>query len=154
MVKTRKRQVELRVHRRKPGERSGRQRDTVVTEFACDDRFFRGLLLEVPVVANQFYGGIIRFGTGVRENHLVESGWGQSCDKLCKLCYVGISGLKEGVVIRKFRQCFGPRLDQRLISIAELNTPQPRHSVEHLVTGGIVNVHTFPPSDHAGSGCA
>ena len=130
-------QAALRVHPRHAAQAAAAHGRAVIAVLAADDhRFFR-LALQRPVMAHHADVGVICLGPGPGEEHMVQIPRRQFGDPRGQGDGGDMTGLEEGVVERQFHHLPRRDIGQFLTAIADIDAPQPGHSVDDLVPLGI-----------------
>lgn len=71
---------------------------------------------------------------------MIKLGWGNIHQGLCHRHRRLIRTVKEVVVERQFMQLFINRVKDFGLTISQVAAPEPRHTIQNLVTVGIVDV--------------
>jgi hypothetical protein len=113
--------------------------------------FRSGLAEQVPVPAHETHDGVVAFRARAGEKHAVELGRRQVDQLLGQLDRGRVGRLEKTVVVRQLEhlavRCFG----EFAAAVPEVDTPQPRHAVEHPVAFRIVEVDAVGFDDDAGA---
>ncbi|MDK1395224.1 hypothetical protein QN071_06780 [Pseudomonas protegens] len=95
MDDTRDRQVALLVHVGHAAEAGTGHSGTVVAIDPADDGFLVRLALDRPVVADHAQHGVVAFGAGTGEEHVVHAFWRDIGDRLGQLQHRWVGSLEE-----------------------------------------------------------
>nr|GFD20810.1 hypothetical protein [Tanacetum cinerariifolium] len=98
----RDRQVALFMHVRHAAQTRARHGGAVVAVDAADDDLLVRLALDRPVVTDHAQYGVVAFGTGTGEKHMIHAFRGDVGNRLGQVQCRRVSGLEEQVVIRQF----------------------------------------------------
>ncbi len=132
-----KRQIPLRVHGREAGKRSGRHRHAVIGVFARQVNLLVRTALQIPIIADQLQGRVVRFRSRIREQHMLVT-IGQNRRELgSQFGRPGVRRLEEVVVIGERFQRFVACLGKLGIAVSDLHAPEARHAVDQFRAFGI-----------------
>ncbi|MNO96455.1 hypothetical protein D3C76_881260 [compost metagenome] len=121
----------------------------VVTVDAADDDLLVLLALERPVMADHAQHGVVAFGAGAGEEHMVHALRGHIGDRLGQFQRGRVRGLEEQVVVRQLPHLLAGDVGQFLAAIADRHAPQARHAIENLVAFAVPEVHALGRGDDA-----
>ncbi|MNL03763.1 hypothetical protein D3C87_1243110 [compost metagenome] len=147
MNDARDRQVALFVHVRHAAQARAGHGGTVIAVLAADDDFLVRLALDRPVVTNHTQHGVVAFGAGTGEEHVVHAFWRDVGDSLGQFQYRWVRGLEEQVVVRQFAHLFAGGIGQFIATITNRDTPQAGHAVEDLVAFAVPEVNALGVGD-------
>jgi len=139
--------VEIAMIAGKPGERGGGDGDAVIGLDAADDLFLLRPAARVVEIPNELDLRIVRFRSGIAEEHLRDRYRRNLLELLRKLDRRIVAFAGEEMRERKFAHLRGGGLDQFLIAVAERRAPQPGHALDIALAGGIVDIDTLPALD-------
>jgi hypothetical protein len=128
------------------GARHGR---AVVAVDAADDDLLVRLALHRPVVADHAQHGVVAFGAGAGEEHVVHALRRHIGDCLGQLQRRRVGGLEEQVVVRQLLHLLAGDLGQLIATIADRHAPQAGHAIENLVAFAVPEVHALGRGDDA-----
>ena len=113
----------------------------VVAILAADDGFFVRLAFDRPVVADHAQHGVVAFGAGTGEEHVVHAGRRDVGNGLGQLQHRRVSGLEEQVVVRQFFHLLGGGVSQFIATVTDRHAPQAGHAVEDLVAFAVPQIN-------------
>ncbi len=142
-------QVALFVHAAHAAQRGAAQRAAVIGVVAADDRLALRLAHQIPITAHQADDGVVAFGAGVGEEHMVETGRRHLRQQRRKLGCRGRGGLEKGVVERQGLHLVGGGVHQILPPVAEVDAPQAGHTVDDFVALRVPDAHALAAHDDA-----
>ncbi|MOA08226.1 hypothetical protein D3C78_1279750 [compost metagenome] len=149
MHDARDRQVALFVHIGHAAQAGAGHGRTVVTVFTADDDLLVRLALDRPVMANHAQHGVVAFGTGTGEEHVVHAFWCDVGDGLGQFQHRRVSGLEEQVVVRQLTHLLAGGIGQLVATVTDGHAPQAGHAVEDLVAFAVPQVNALGVGDDA-----
>ena len=148
----RDRQVEVTVVGRQAGEAGGRDGDAVIRALAGDDLLLFRPAERVIVVPDQLDRRVVRFRSGVGEQHLRHRRRSEADQPLGELDRRRRRLAAEGMIEGQFRHGAPARLRQSRFAEAESRAPQSSEPFDVLFAVLIVDVDALSPGDHQRSG--